>query len=83
MENKIQKQEPIVLNEENKKWILCETTNKRDGTVARKYKVLPMELAKYIKENLNYIFVRGAASEQALTYVYACLLYTSDAADEL
>lgn len=82
MENKIQKQEPIVLNEENKKWILCETTNKRDGTVARKYKVLPMELAKYIKENLNYIFVRGAASEQALTYVYADGYYKFVSDDE-
>lgn len=29
-----------------------------------------MELAKYIKDNLKYIFVRGDANESTMTYVY-------------
>lgn len=82
MENNIQKQEKSLINEINSKWIVCETTNKRDGTIARKYKVLPMELSKFIKDNLHYIFVRGAASEQPLTYVYADGYYKFVSDDE-
>lgn len=60
----------FLIDETNKSWIKCEETKKRNGDVEYKYSVLPMELAKYIKENLKYIFVRGAAVEMPLMYVY-------------
>ena len=60
----------FLIDETNKSWIKCEETKKRGGETERKYTVLPMELSRYIKENLNYIFVRGAAVEMPLMYVY-------------
>ena len=60
----------FLIDETNKSWIKCEETKKRNGDIERKYSILPMELSKYIKENLNYIFVRGAAVEMPLMYVY-------------
>lgn len=60
----------FLIDETNKSWIKCEETKKRNGDIERKYSILPMELSKYIKENLNYIFVRGAAVETPLMYVY-------------
>lgn len=72
-----------IINETNKKWITCEETTKRDGSVSRKYKVLPMELADYIKEHLHYIFVKSAASEQPLIYVYTKGYYKFVSDDEM
>ena len=60
-----------LVNEQNKKWIQCKTTTNKNGENNYEYKVLPMELSKYIKENLNYILVRGEATEDALIYVFA------------
>lgn len=60
----------FLIDETNKSWIKCEETKKRGGETEYKYTVLPMELSRYIKENLNYIFVRGAAVEMPLMYVY-------------
>lgn len=65
-------QEKSLITEQNKKWIQCKETTNRNGQVTkREYKVLPMELSKYIKENLNYILVRGEANEGSLIYVFA------------
>ena len=44
----------LIINETNKKWISCEKKEKRDGSISKKYKVLPMELADFIKKNLRY-----------------------------
>ena len=60
----------LLVNENNKSWIKCEEISKRGGETEYKYTVLPMELSKHIKENLRYIFVRGAAVEMPLMYVY-------------
>ena len=76
-------EEQQIINETNKKWITCEETTKRDGSVSRKYKVLPMELADYIKEHLHYIFVKSAASEQPLIYVYTKGYYKFVSDDEM
>lgn len=35
-----------------------------------KTKIIPMKLSNYIRNNLEYIFVRGQASEACLTYIY-------------
>ncbi len=65
------------------KWIFCEEKYKRDGTVDKKYKVLPMELSEFLKSNLDYLFVRGSADEQSLTYVYYNGYYKYISDDEL
>ena len=52
-------------------WITVSERNTRDeNTVKREYTVNPMELSNWIKNNLNYIFVRGNANEGALMYIY-------------
>ncbi len=73
----------LIINETNKKWIVCNETNKRDGTISKKYKVLPMELADSIKKNLHYVFVKSAASEQPLIYVYVNGYYKFISDDEM
>lgn len=72
-----------LLTETNKQWIVCDETTKRDGSVSRKYKVLPMELSNFIKGNLDYIFVRSAASEQPFIYVYTNGYYKFVSDDEM
>lgn len=72
-----------ILDDTNKKWIVCDETIKRDGSVSKKYKVLPMELSDFIKKNLNYIFVRSAASEQPFIYVYTDGYYKFVSDDEM
>ena len=53
-------------------WITVSEKNTRDeNTVKREYTVNPMELSNWIKNNLNYIFVRGNANEGALMYIYS------------
>lgn len=71
------------INETNNKWIKCDETRKRDGSISRKYKVLPMELADFIKKNLKYVFVKSAASEQPLIYVYTNGYYKFISDDEM
>lgn len=71
------------INETNNKWIKCDETRKRDGSISRKYKVLPMELADFIKKNLKYVFVKSAASEQPLIYVYINGYYKFISDDEM
>lgn len=71
------------INETNNKWIKCDETRKRDGSISRKYKVLPMELANFIKKNLKYVFVKSAASEQPLIYVYTNGYYKFISDDEM
>lgn len=73
----------LIINETNKKWISCEVKEKRDGSVSKKYKVLPMELADFIKKNLRYVFVKSAASEQPLIYVYTNGYYKFISDDEM
>lgn len=71
------------INKTNNKWIKCDETRKRDGSISRKYKVLPMELADFIKKNLKYVFVKSAASEQPLIYVYTNGYYKFISDDEM
>lgn len=71
------------INKTNNKWIKCDETKKRDGSISRKYKVLPMELADFIKKNLKYVFVKSAASEQPLIYVYTNGYYKFISDDEM
>jgi hypothetical protein len=53
------------------KWISVEEKEtKNPDFVKRIYNVLPMELAHFIRNNLNYFFVRGEAVETPLIYVY-------------
>ena len=73
----------LIIDEVNKKWIVCDKKEKKDGSVAKKYKVLPMELADFIKKNLKYIFVKTAASEQPLIYVYTNGYYKFISDDEM
>lgn len=73
----------LFINETNRKWIKCDETRKRDGTISRKYKILPMELADFIKSNLRYVFVKSAASEQPLIYVYTNGYYKFISDDEM
>ena len=73
----------LFINETNNKWIKCDETRKRDGSISRKYKVLPMELADFIKKNLKYVFVKSAASEQPLIYVYTNGYYKFISDDEM
>ena len=55
----------------NEKWISVEEKNTRNPDyVKRCYTILPMELANFIRNNLNYFFVRGEAMEAPLIYVY-------------
>lgn len=82
MQEMAKKDKNTLINETNRQWIRCEEIRKRDGTVIKEYKVLPMELSKHIRENLRYIFVRGGATEQALTYVYADGYYKLVSDDE-
>lgn len=71
------------INDTNKKWIKREEVKKRDGSIEVKYDILPMELANFIKANLKYIFVKNAASEQPLTYVYSDGYYKEVSEDEM
>ena len=73
----------LFINETNRKWIKCDETRKRDGTISKKYKILPMELADFIKNNLRYVFVKSAASEQPLIYVYTNGYYKFISDDEM
>lgn len=73
----------LFINEQNNKWIKCEETRKRDGSISKRYKVLPMELADFIKKNLKYVFVKSAASEQPLIYVYVNGYYKFISDDEM
>lgn len=73
----------LFINDTNNKWIKCEETRKRDGSISKKYKVLPMELADFIKKNLKYVFVKSAASEQPLIYVYTNGYYKFISDDEM
>ena len=53
-------------------WISVSEKNTREtGYVKREYTVKPMELSNWIKQNLNYIFVRGTANEGSMIYVYS------------
>lgn len=53
-------------------WIsVVEKTTKEEQYVKREYTIKPMELSNWIKENLNYIFVRGTANEGSMIYVYS------------
>lgn len=53
-------------------WITVNEKATRDTDyVKREYIVNPMELSNWIKNNINYIFVRGSANEGTLIYVYA------------
>lgn len=72
-----------IINDINKKWIKYDEIQKRDGTILKKYKILPMELADFIKQNLKYIFVKSAANEQPLIYVYTSGYYKFVSDDEM
>lgn len=74
-----EKAETLNLIQQNKQkteldysWItVIEKPTRDERFVKREYSVNPMELSNYIKNNINYIFVRGAANEGVLIYVYA------------
>ena len=52
-------------------WItVIEKPTRDERFVKREYSVNPMELSNWIKNNINYMFVRGAANEGVLTYIY-------------
>ncbi len=52
-------------------WITVnEKPAKDEDYVKREYTLNPMELANWIRNNTDYIFVRGNASEGTLTYIY-------------
>lgn len=60
-------------------WI--QSTVDRQGN--EKVKIIPMKLSNYIRDNLEYIFVRGQASEACLTYIYVNGYYKIITDDEL
>lgn len=60
-------------------WI--QSTVDRQGN--EKVKIIPMKLSNYIRNNLEYIFVRGQASEACLTYIYVNGYYKIITDDEL
>ena len=60
-------------------WI--QSTIDKEGK--KKLKIIPMKLSNYIRDNLEYIFVRGQASEACLTYIYVNGYYKIITDDEL
>lgn len=64
-------------------WIIKTTSRDKDGEEKTTFKVIPMELAKYIRENSHYIFVRGQATEAQLMYAYVDGVYRLITEDEL
>lgn len=64
-------------------WItVIEKPTRDERYVKREYTVNPMELSNWIKNNLNYIFVRGNANEGTLLYVYTNGYYKCVSNDE-
>lgn len=64
-------------------WItVTEKPTRDERFVKREYSVNPMELSNYIKNNINYIFVRGAANEGIIRYIYADGYYKCVSDDE-
>ena len=64
-------------------WItVTEKPTRDERFVKREYSVNPMELSKYKKNNINYIFVRGAANEGIIRYIYADGYYKCVSDDE-
>lgn len=67
----------------NYNWISIEEKKTRDESfIKREYTVIPMELSNFIKNNLNYIFVRGKSQENAIIYVYMNGYYKSVSENE-
>lgn len=52
-------------------WIeLKESPTRNPDIIKREYKVLPMKLSQFIKENLNYFFVNSDNTDKIMIYVY-------------
>jgi P4 family phage/plasmid primase-like protien len=66
--------------EEKKSWIVP-VFDKTGET--KKSKILPMELAQYIRNHMHYIFVRGQATEATLMYAYINGVYRLISDEEL
>ena len=61
----------LIENMPIERWISVEETGTSNPNITkRNYTVLPMELANFIRNNLNYFFVRADAMEKPLIYVY-------------
>ena len=65
------------------KWITVEEKGNENPEITKRvYTVLPMELANFIRKNLNYFFVRGNAMEKPLIYVYMDGVYKNVSDEE-
>lgn len=65
----------IIINEQNKQWIKCDSKSAPNGDTIKKYTILPMELSEYIKKNVPFIFAKSATSDEPLAYFYVNGVY--------
>ena len=73
----------LLTNMPIEKWITVEEKGNENPEITKRvYTVLPMELANFIRKNLNYFFVRGNAMEKPLIYVYMDGVYKNVSDEE-